>query len=357
MKYRRLGKTSLKTSIIGMGCWAFGGGEYWGAKSQGAINQIVSRGLDLGINYFDTAEMYNAGASEKSLGEAFLLNKRRSDAIIGTKISPSNCHPDTLRAHLDQSLKNLQMDYVDIYMIHWPIEAHSIEHFTTNNSLINNPATIESAFITLQELQDEGKITHIGVSNHGIVQMDKILKLNVDLVVNELPYNLFSRAIEVEIEPFCKSNNIGIFGYMALQQGILAGIYEKIEDVPPPQAHSRHFMQKRGMAPNGKNYSRHNEAGIENEMLSVLLEMKRISLEEDISVAQLALAWAISNENISSTLVGSSSVKRWEENAKIADYSLPNAIKDELNKLTEPILNKLGDNPDYYENRTNSRIY
>ena len=244
MNYRRMGNSSIELSVIGMGCWAYGGGQYWGQQAQSDVNEVVKAAIDQGINYFDTAEMYNAGASEESVGIA--LKEYRDKVIIGTKISPSNCTPALIREHLNASLKRLQTDYVDIYMLHWPIEPHSIEHFTQQKDVINNPPSVEQAFETLQALQSEGKIRYIGVSNHGVAQMREILDTKAVLAVNEMPYNLFCRAIETDIIPFNQQNGIGIIGYMALLQGILAGIYSKPEDVPPPQAHSRHFKQERG---------------------------------------------------------------------------------------------------------------
>jgi myo-inositol catabolism protein IolS len=363
MKYRKLGNSDLNVSVLGMGCWAFGGGNYWGTQSQDAVNDVVNKAIDYGVNYFDTAEMYNNGKSEESLGKAINLHNRRDDVIIGTKISPSNCRPETIEKRLKRSLDFLGTDFVDIYMLHWPIEPHSIEHFTDDKNVINQPAELGTAFQKLVELQQEGKIKYLGVSNHGIEQMKEIMELpvwenNNMLVVNELPYNLISRAIEADIIPYCKSENIGIFGYMALQQGILAGIYSKADDIPAPQAHSRHFSMKRGMTNDGKNLSRHNEEGCEDEIFTALEEIKSIASDEGIHVAQLSIAWAASEESIASTLVGSRKISELESNIQaVCEYSLSNSIKQKLNEITQPILDKIGNNPDYYEHRDNSRIH
>jgi myo-inositol catabolism protein IolS len=335
MKFRKLGNSGLKMSVIGMGCWSFGGGAYWGDRSQKETNEIVNAALDAGINYFDTAEMYNNGASENSLGIA--LKGRRKEAIIGTKVSPSNCQPQILREHLDASLKRLQTNYVDIYMLHWPIEPHSIEHFTKDTTVIAQPPSVIEAFATLQQLQKEGKIRFIGLSNHGVQQMQEIIDTKTAVVVNEMPYNLFCRAIETKIISYCTAHSIGIIGYMALLQGILGGDYTKVEDVPPPQAHSRHFKQSRG-----KEYSRHNEEGTEEEMFSVLDRMREIAKQEDVSVAQLAIAWVLANNGVASNLVGSRNLQQLQNNLETVNYKLPTKIRTELDQMTLPILNKLG---------------
>jgi aryl-alcohol dehydrogenase-like predicted oxidoreductase len=349
MELRQVGNSDIKISKLGVGCWSFGGGAYWGDQDQQDVDLVVNNALDLGMNYFDTAEMYNDGASEQSLGNA--LKDRRFEAIIGTKISPSNCEPTMLRKHVEESLQRLQTDYIDIYMLHWPITPHSIEHFTKDEEVIQNPPSIDTAFQTLIELQDEGKLKYIGVSNHGIVQMQEVLASGSKIIVNELPYNLVSRAIEQDIVPFCAENDIGIFGYMALQQGLLAGIYDKPEDVPAPQAHSRHFQASRG-----GEFSRHGEEGCEEELFTALAQIKDIAAREGVHMAQLSLAWAMADPRITCTLVGSRNLEELKTNVNATEYDLSNAIISELNEVTQPILDKLGNNPDYYEPVELSRI-
>ena len=129
MEIRNCGSSDLKLSALGVGCWSFGGGEYWGDQDQQDADRVVKRACELGINYFDTAEMYNDGRSEQSLGRA-IRGLPRDRIIIGTKVSPSNAAPDVLRASCEASLKRLGTDTIDLYMIHWPIHPHSIQHFT-----------------------------------------------------------------------------------------------------------------------------------------------------------------------------------------------------------------------------------
>jgi aryl-alcohol dehydrogenase-like predicted oxidoreductase len=194
---KRLCKNSgLELSVLGTGCWTFGGGTYWGDQNQKDVNEVVHESVRLGINYFDTAEAYNEGRSESSLGEA-IAGIPRDKFLIGTKVSPSNCYPNTLMEHCEASLKRLNTDYIDLYMIHWPIHPHSIRHFTNDVAIIQNPPEIESAIETLRKLKQQGKIRNYGVSNFSQSRLNN-LPLH-EISVNELPYNLLCRAIEMAL--------------------------------------------------------------------------------------------------------------------------------------------------------------
>jgi aryl-alcohol dehydrogenase-like predicted oxidoreductase len=293
--------------------------------------------------------VYNNGESEKALGMA--IKNKRDQTIIGTKFTPANASPFSLRQSCDQSLKRLQTDYIDLYMLHWPINHHAIRHFTDNEEIISSPPQLQEVFQTLEDLQKEGKIRYIGVSNHGVKQMKALEEVNPSVVTNELAYNLFSRGIEQEIIPYCTENNIGVIGYMPLQQGLLTGKYSSLAEVKPMQARSRHFHSSRGEG------SRHGENGAEQEIETALAKIKAIADELNVHMIELSLAWAISNPKVSSTIVGSRKEKHLDLNVKGAYLKLPQEMMNRLNGITNPILEKLGPNPDYYESRYNSRIF
>ena len=143
MEQRQCGTSGLSLSALGMGCWAFGGGDYWGQQSQADVDRTVRRALDLGINYFDSAEAYNEGRSEESLGKA-TLGLPRDRIVVGTKIGPNNTKPDVLCEHCEASLKRLGTDYIDLYMVHWPIVPHAIGQFGDGEC-----PNVEDAFATL----------------------------------------------------------------------------------------------------------------------------------------------------------------------------------------------------------------
>jgi aryl-alcohol dehydrogenase-like predicted oxidoreductase len=180
MERKNCGNLILTLPILGIGCWSFGGGSYWGEQDQRDVDAVVDMALDIGCNYFDTAEAYNDGTSEESLGKA--LKARRSEALIGTKVNPSNTNPNTLREHCEASLRRLQTDTIDLYMIHWPIHQHSIKHFTKDESVINNPPSVAKAFETMTKLQEEGKIRYTGVSNFGVKQLTEVNDVTLPLL-------------------------------------------------------------------------------------------------------------------------------------------------------------------------------
>lgn len=348
MKYHKIGHSELVVSTLGMGCWAYGGGAYWGSQPQKDVEDVVRQALDMGVNLFDTAEMYNDGASERSLGQALL--GCRDKAVIASKIGPAFCKD--IRSRLTGSLKRLNTDYLDLYMLHWPINEAGLRHFTSDPKILQNPPSVEETCAQLNALKKEGLIRSIGISNFGVAQMEEVLAAGLEVDVNEMPYNLVSRAIEAEIVPFCLENRISLIGSMALQQGLLAGIYKTAGEVPPHQAHSRHFSQKRGGCE-----ARHGEEGAEAEIFAVVNCLQKISADLGISCAQTALAWIFSKDFIHCTLAGSRNKSELCSNIEACEIELPaDAIKT-LDDVSLPVLEKLGKSPDYYENRDHSRIY
>lgn len=346
MKKRLCKNSGLELSILGAGCWTFGGGKYWGSQDQKDVNSVVKESINLGINYFDTAEAYNEGRSESSLGEA-TIGIPRDKFLIGTKVSPSNCYNETLIKHCEASLHRLQTDYIDLYMVHWPIHPHSIRHFTEDIHIIQNPPEINDALETLRKLKQQGKIRNFGVSNFSRTRLEN-LPLE-EIAVNELPYNLLCRAIEYDALSICEENGIGVIGYMALLQGILADIYPSLYDIPVWQRRTRHFNCR------STEECRHGEDGAETETEAALNGIRHLSKESGFSMAEIAIKWILENPAINCTLVGSRNVLELEQNVKAIQAPLDKEIKEELDRITTPVMEKLGNHFDYYESAENDR--
>jgi aryl-alcohol dehydrogenase-like predicted oxidoreductase len=329
---REYGTSGATLPVLGIGCWAFGGGDYWGAQDQRDVDAVVAAALERGVNYFDTAEGYNEGRSEEALGMA--LKGRREKAIIGTKVSPSNTQPSVLRQHCEDSLRRLQCEHIDLYMVHWPI----------------TDLSVEDAFDTLEALRTEGKIGAIGVSNFGVQQLGEVLGTGTSVASNQICYNLLSRAIEVELAPFCAQHQIGILAYSPLMQGLLAGKYRSADEMPPARTRTRHFRGDRIG-------SRHGESGAEQEMFTAVEGIREIAAELQVSMGQLSLAWILHQPAITCVLAGIRSTAQFAENLAGLELSLSPAVVQRLNQLTDPLLKKLGPSPDYYQPSQSGRTW
>ena len=327
MEMRTCGKSGIEISSMGIGCWSYGGGDYWGQQAQSDVTAVANAALDAGINFFDTAEGYNNGRSEEALAVA--LKDRRHEAVIGTKISRPD--PATMREHCEASLQRLQTDYVDIYMIHWP----------------DDEIDIEESMAELTRLQEDGLIRAIGVSNFGVEQLTAALNTGASIAVNQLCYNLLSRAIEPELLPLCREHNVGILGYMPLLQGILTGQYKSAEEIPPVHSRFRHFRDDREQASHG-------EEGAEEEMFETLEAIREIAEAEQIPMARLAIAWAMARPGITCMLVGTRNINELTQNLHVIDYTPSADVIESLDTITAPLLEKMGPNPDYF---TGARIH
>jgi aryl-alcohol dehydrogenase-like predicted oxidoreductase len=202
--------TSLGVSPVGIGTWAIGG-WMWGGTDEAESIATIQAAFEHGINLVDTAPVYGFGRSEEIVGRAVAESGLRSNVIIATKVGlqweggrvSRNASRARIMREVEDSLRRLQTDYIDIYQVHWP------------DPLI----AIEETADAMHMLLAQGKIRAIGVSNFSVGQMDR----NAPLHVLQPPYNLFERGIEADLLPYCQSNGIAMLGYGALCRGLLSG--------------------------------------------------------------------------------------------------------------------------------------
>jgi aryl-alcohol dehydrogenase-like predicted oxidoreductase len=276
------------------------------------------------------------------------LGARRSRAIVGTKVSPDHCYPDTLRASCEASLRRLRTDYIDLYMIHWPLNPSAFRHYTQDPKIVANPPRLTEALATLAALRAEGKIRHIGVSNFGVQQLAELAAVGVPVAANQLAYSLLSRGIEIEILPACQRAGIGVIGYMALLQGLLSGKFASLDDIPAVRTRTRHFSGKRAG-------SRHGGPGVEAETWAALQEIGAVADETGMTRANLALAWAAARPGVTCTLAGCRNVEQLRDNARAIERPLAPAIVARLDAATADVLDKLGPFVDYFQSVADSR--
>jgi aryl-alcohol dehydrogenase-like predicted oxidoreductase len=213
METSAIAGTSLKVSPVAIGTWAIGG-WMWGGTDEAESVATIRAALDHGINVIDTAPAYGFGRSEEIVGKAVAEGRLRNQVVIATKVGLEwkdgsvfrNASRGRIMREVDDSLRRLRTDYIDVYQVHWP------------DPLV----PIEETAAAMQTLFKQGKIRAIGVSNFSVEQMQQFRGV-APLHVLQSPYNLFERGVEVDLLPYCRKNNIATFGYGALCRGLLSG--------------------------------------------------------------------------------------------------------------------------------------
>jgi aryl-alcohol dehydrogenase-like predicted oxidoreductase len=304
MEYRQFGRTDLQVSAIGFGCWEIGG--TYGRVDEAQFRQAVQRAIDSGINCFDTAEAYGMGVSEQALGRA--LGGRRRDVIVVTKFgvgyeqAPNRRDSSRQRvmASIEKSLRNLQTDHVDVYLVHWPD--------------INTP--LDETIGALDDIVRQGKARHIGVSNFRLSQLEACMRFRrIDVV--QYGWHMFDRRMQSEIFPYCAANQLGVMAYGSLAYGMLTGAFDADMRFDESDWRSR-----------GGNLGIINLAralfGPEHfpRNLQTVEELKTLANGHGKTLPQFALRWALSNPVISTALVGFRQPAEVEENLGALDWTI-----------------------------------
>ncbi|MBN2048775.1 MAG: aldo/keto reductase [Anaerolineaceae bacterium] len=323
MIYRKLGKTEIEVSTIALGCWAFEGGSVWGYQDDSDSIATVHAALDVGVNFFDTAEAYGEGHSEEVLGKA--LKGRRDEVVIATKVSPNHLAPEDIVSACERSLERLQTDYIDLYQIHWP----------------NHELPLVKSWREMEKLVEDGKVRAIGVSNFGVQDTDDMLKFATP-ASNQLPYSLLWRGIEFELQKMCVENQISILCYSPLGQGLLTGKYASIDEIPQGRARSRLFSGEHPEA-------RHEEEGAELELFMTLEMIKGIAQEAECSMADISLAWLLSKPGVSSVLAGGRKPDHILQNVKASEFQLETHVVQALDDVSAMLKELMGTNLDMFQ--------
>ena len=299
MEYSNLGETGLKVSKLCLGTMAFGD-----AADENESIKIVHRAIDDGINFIDTANGYNGGASERILGKA--LKGRWDNVVLVTKVNartgPGPNDGGLSRYHVmrevENSLARLGTDCIDVYMLHRP-------DLTT---------PLEETLEAMNDLVKNGKIRYIGMSNHYAWQVCRALwladlrKLSSIVCVQDL-YNLFNRDIEVDLLPFCDAFNVGVMAYSPLARGVLTGKYVPNQEIP---------RDSRA----GRGDSRILQTEMRDESLGIASKLNDICISEGRSLTHLALNWVLANKIITSAVIGPRTVDQYESNIGCLDWEI-----------------------------------
>ena len=304
----RLGRTGLDVSRLAFGTWQLGGD--WGRFDEDQAIAAIRRARALGINFFDTAQGYGWGASERMLGRALEdeLRRNRADVVVaskgGLRMNDGELVRDSsrewLRRGVEESLHALGTDYLDLYQVHWP----------------DPGVPFAETAGALQELVEEGKIRHIGVSNFGAPQIAEFSSArSVEAV--QPPYSILRREIEKDVLPYALEHDLGVLVYGPLAHGLLTGSITEDTTFAPDDWRSKSSIFR------GETLRRE---------LAVVRDLERLARERDQTVSQLAIAWVLAHPAVHVAIVGSRNPAHIEASVAALDTAL---TKDDLARIDE----------------------
>lgn len=312
MEFRQLGRSGVRVSVIGLGTNRFGSSEV----PQAEVDRIVAAALDCGVNFIDTADIYNDGRSEETLGRA--LKGRAHGVILGTKFSfPKKDGPNTwgasryhMKRAVEQSLRRLQTDCIDLYYVHrW-----------------DATTPVEETLRALDDLIRAGKVCYLGASAFASWQLAHAnllaeVKGWSPFVVIQSEYNMLRREVEREVLPYCRAHGVGFVPYYPLAGGFLTGKYRHGEPPPPGS---------RGVD------GRYVRELLQEENFAAVAELARWAARYGRKVHELAQAWLLAQPQVCSVITGAKTLEQFNENVRAADWRLAGEELD----LIESILKK-----------------
>jgi aryl-alcohol dehydrogenase-like predicted oxidoreductase len=315
MLTRQLGFSDLHLTTVGLGTWAIGGGHWewgWGPQQDQQSIDTIHHALALGINWIDSAAAYGLGHAEELIGQA--IKERRDDVIIATKCGlvweedgdgsvSGRLKADSVRREAEASLRRLNVDVIDLYQIHWP----------------DPEEDIEEAWGTIADLIKEGKVRYGGVSNFNVAQLKRIQSIH-PVASLQPEFNMLKPAARDELFTYCQENEIGIVTYSPLRSGILTDKFDhdRIEDLAANDWRRKDpdFQEPRASI---------NVAFVE--------KLKSIAAAANRPLSQLAIAWVLHHEAVTSAIVGARRPDQIEKSAPAANWRLSDSTFDQIEDL------------------------
>ena len=296
---------------IGFGAWAVGGGDWaysWGPQDDKDSIAAIHKAIDLGVNWIDTAPVYGLGHSEEIVGRA--VKESSIKPFIFTKCGMVWDEKREIRRTLldirrecEQSLRRLQVEAIDLYQIHWPVEDKDIEE----------------GWAAMAALQKEGKVRYIGVSNFSTSQIERCIDI-APVTSLQPPYSMINRTAEAELLPYCLQNAIGVINYAPMHSGLLTGAMtkERVANLPPDD-----FRR------NVKNY----QEPLLSRNLAIAEFLKQIGARHGVSAGVIAIAWTLCNPAITAAIVGGRSPEQVEGVWPASKFRLSRAEYKEINQF------------------------
>jgi aryl-alcohol dehydrogenase-like predicted oxidoreductase len=300
MDKKKLGNSDMELTPIGLGSWAIGGGDWqfsWGPQDDNDSIAAIHKALALGMNWIDTAAVYGLGHSEEIVARALKTTSHKPyiftkcGLVWDQKREASNSLKQ-IRREVEDSLRRLAVEAIDLYQVHWP----------------KPDEEIEEAWGVMADLRKEGKVRWIGVSNFSVEQMERIRKI-APITSNQPPYSMLNRAVEVTILPFCQKNNIGVINYAPMHSGLLTGAMTKERVAHFPSDDFRR---------NAKNY----QEPLLSRNLAVASFLGEIGKRHSVSAGVVAIAWTLHHSAITAAIVGGRNAKQVEGVIPAATFRL-----------------------------------
>lgn len=314
MKMRKLGHSGLEASAVGLGAWVLGGGSVWGADTDDRESiATIQAALDAGINLIDTAPAYGFGRSEEVVGRA--IADRRDQVVLATKCGLwwedtrgsyftdfdgrpiyRSLRPDTIRIEVENSLRRLKTDRIDLYQTHWP-------------AVPPDPTPIADTMACLLDLKQQGKIRAIGVSNVSAAELSENAACG-EVASDQFRYSMLYRAPEQDILPLCRERNIATLTYMSLEQGLLTGKVGLDRTFGPGEFRSNGTWNPWYKLENRR------------RVLDLLAGFAPLTAKYDCTVAQLVIAWTLAQPGVTHVLAGARRIQQARENARGGELDL-----------------------------------
>ena len=284
MYTRQLGNSDMQITPLGIGAWAMGGGGWafaWGPQDDNESIATIHKALDEGINWIDTAPVYGLGHSEMVVGKA--LEGRSERPLIFTKCGRiwneqrqilKSLEPDSIRQECENSLRNLKVDVIDLYQMHWP----------------EPDEDIEKGWETMARLQEDGKVRHIGLSNYSASQMDRVQKI-APITSMQPPYSIVQREVEEEVLPYALEHGIGSIIYAPMKSGLLTGAMtrERLANLPDDDWRRRSpFFQEPALT----------------KSLGLVDLLRQIGDGHGRTPGEVAIAWTLRHPAVTAAIVG-----------------------------------------------------
>jgi aryl-alcohol dehydrogenase-like predicted oxidoreductase len=312
MEYRTLGNSDLQVSTIAMGTWAIGGpwAHGWGPVDDAESVRSIRRALEMGINLIDTANVYGLGHAEEIIAQA--IHGQRDKVILATKVGAVvdeqgditwNSTEPYIIQEVENSLRRLKTDHIDLYQIHWP----------------DADTPLAETMGAFNRLIEAGKVRCVGVCNFTLEQLEEAVQY-APLVSHQIRYNMLERDMEAEVLPFCIKNGIGVLAYGPLAHGLLAGEFQAGDQLSADDWRSRYTLF---------------EPAVYDKIMDIVDQLRAIADNHGQSLANLALNWTLGRPGVASALVGMRQARHVDENLGAVGWELN---REELNAIDEWIV-------------------